>query len=299
MAAPHRVLALALVPCLGFACNLLLGHEPGYWIGGDAGGAAGQGGQGVDMGAAAGRGGAAGSGGESSCPQACLEVGLPTEGLALWLAADHGVVAGQEGVHYWQDRSGRAHHAAQSVADARPRVLEAASGLPLVDFDGAGDHLRLPVGFASFAGAAFFLVAEADPNAGCAGILSFANGNYADDIEFGRHTPNLLYYEVLSDPVNGAADGFEAGRLLQASILHRADTTVELRIDGVITGTGQATLPAAVERTQNFVGKNTYMECPTTFDGRIGELLLYTRELSPEETDQVEEYLRDKWGLGP
>ena len=37
MAAPHRVLALALVPCLGFACNLLLGHEPGYWIGGDAG----------------------------------------------------------------------------------------------------------------------------------------------------------------------------------------------------------------------------------------------------------------------
>lgn len=285
---------LALVPGLGLACNLLLDNEVGYWVGTGPGGAAGFGGLG---GAHGSMGAAAGVAGETSCPEPCAPEDLPTDGLELWFAADRGVVTEEGAVSYWADQSGRANHAAQAVASQRPILASSPSGLPMLDFDGAGDHLRLPIGFSSFDGASFFLVARADPNTGCAGILSFANGNYTDDVEFGRHTPNLLYFEVLGDAVEGADGGFEAGRLLQASILQRADTTVELRLAGTITGSGTAELPAEVTRQQNFIGKNTYTECPTTFDGRIGEILLYTRGLTPAERESVERYLELKWDL--
>lgn len=282
----------ALAP--GLACNLLLDNEEGYWVGGAPGGAAGIGGFG---GTQNGTGATAGSAGEEPCPEPCAPSGLLTDGLELWFAADRGVVTEEGAVSYWADQSGRGNHAGQSVSSQRPTLASSPSGLPMLDFDGAGDHLRLPIGFSSFAGASFFLVVQADPNTGCAGILSFANGNYTDDVEFGRHTPNLLYFEVLGDAVEGVDGGFEAGRLLQASILQQADSTVELRIDGTITGAGEAELPAAVTREQNFVGKNTYTECPTTFDGRIGEILLFTRGLTPAERESVERYLELKWEL--
>ena len=53
----------------------------------------------------------------------------------------------------------------------------------------------------------------------------------------------------------------------------------------------------SVQRQQNYVGKNLYPQCPTSFDGRVGEIVLYTRGVSVEERGRVEAYLVEKWQL--
>lgn len=224
---------------------------------------------------------------------------LPLDGMELWFKADEGAWAGGNGsVNRWVDQSPKGQDATQTDANLQPRLVMMPSGPPMVEFDGKGDALRLPNGFARFTGASFFVVAEAFENENCAGILSLSNGDDGDDIEFGRHRTNLLYYEVLNEFVEGTTGAFEVGRRLLGTIVQDGTGRVELRLNGAITGTPKKiSLPTATTRTQNFVGKNTYDECPTSFGGRIGELILYSRGLSTAEQERVEAYLEDKWDI--
>ncbi len=231
---------------------------------------------------------------------------LPLTGMELWFMADQGVettvVGADERVSRWEDQSPAPKHAVQANAELQPRRVEMESGPPMIEFDGkddgTGDALELPDGFATFTGASFFVVAEAFENTDCAGILSLSNGDDGDDIEFGRHKTNLLYYEVLHEYVEGTEGAFEVGRRLLGTIVQSDSGYVELRLNGAITGKpATISLPANVVRGQNFVGKNTYDECPAPFGGRIGELILYSRGLSTSERERVEAYLGDKWDI--
>jgi len=232
----------------------------------------------------------------SSTSTTSPEPELP-EDPALWLSADHGVELLDDRVTSMQDRSGLGHHATQAESAWLPRFVTSTDGLPMVEFDGQDDALRLPTGFGTFQGASFFAVVEPLPHSGCAGILSLSNGDDTDDIEFGRHEENLLYYEVLGEFVEGSPGAFETDRRFLASIVQNAGGATILKLDAALTGSGTIILPAAVTRTENYVGKNTYDECPTSFHGRLGELLLYTRALAPEEQSQIESYLASRWNL--
>jgi hypothetical protein len=179
-----------------------------------------------------------------------------------------------------------------------PRRVQLASGPPLVEFDGADDGLKLPEGFANFNGTTFFAVAEADTANVCAGILSLSNGDDNDDIEYGRHNQNLLYYEVLGDFVEGASNAFVVNQRLLVSITQTSSGAVELRINGALTGTPKTIpLPKMVARTQNFLGRDTYADCPQAYKGRIGELLLFSRGLSSAEYARIQAYLAAKWSI--
>ncbi|MFO7177846.1 MAG: hypothetical protein DIU78_004010 [Pseudomonadota bacterium] len=278
--------------------------------GSPSGGSAGTGGGSTGGASTGGSGGDGATGGTATGGNATGGVpDLSRERMELWFMADQGVettlVEGEERVSRWLDQSGREQHAVQSNAELQPRRVTMPSGLPMIEFDGSDsetekDALRLPEGFASFEGASFFVVAEAEVNEMCAGILSLSNGDDGDDIEFGRHTPNLLYYEVLHEPVEGTENAFEAKRRLLGTIVQSSTGLVELRLNGAITGKPTTiSLPANVVRRQNFVGKNTYDECPTGFHGRIGELILYSRGVSTAERERIEAYLADKWDIFP
>lgn len=236
------------------------------------------------------------SGATGSTEGGVLPPTLPAD-PRLWFAADHGVEADAEGrVSALLDRSEQRHRAEQSEAARMPRLVDVA-GLPMLFFDGNDDALRLPTGFDTWSGVSFYAVVEAFHNVGCAGILSFSNGDDDDDIEFGRHTLNLLYYEVLGEFVEGATDAFEVDRRFLISVVQASSGAAELRLDRTLTGSGTILLPAAGARSQNYLGRNTYDECPTSFHGHIGEVLLYPRALTPTEQVQVETYLAERWDL--
>lgn len=231
----------------------------------------------------------------------CEAGDVPTEGLTLWFDAERGVVKQPDGsVSAWIDQSPNGYTATQPVLSQRPSWQAQADGLPMLSFDGADDFFDLPSGFASFAGASFFAVVEAEPNPLCAGILHFSNGPDDDDVEFGRHQTNRLYYEVQGSFLNGTNEAFVVGRRFIVSAMQAADSgNVELRYDGALDAAGSVALPAPVARSVNYLGRNAYTEQPTLcsmyFHGRIGELLFYPRGLSASERERVEAYLNEKW----
>src|SRR5207248_9490016 len=68
-----------------------------------------------------------------------------TNGLALWLEADAGVITDSQGfVVVWFDQSGNAHDAVQVDPSVRPFFADAAlNGLPVVWFNGRSNFLEL------------------------------------------------------------------------------------------------------------------------------------------------------------
>jgi len=238
----------------------------------------------------------------------CETGDIPQPGLTLWLMGDRGVTQSGGLVSAWQDQSPHRYVAAQGSPSAMPSLLER-QGPPMLEFDGTADALALPAGFSRFDGTAFFAVVEALPNELCAGLLHFSNGPDRDDVEFGRHRPNRLYYEVLGQFIEGAPQAFETERRFVISVAQADDDPatgdepesgrVELRINGLLSGAGVIPLPMAIERAQNYVGRNVYTlnpdECTMFFRGRIGELIFYPRELFSTERELVERYLREKW----
>jgi hypothetical protein len=225
----------------------------------------------------------------------CETGDAPTDALSLWFMGDRGITANGALVSGWADQSPARQDATQTTESLMPKQV-ASGGMTLIEFDGMDDGLRLPTGFANFsAGTSFFAIVEALASTRCEGILSLSNGDDTDDIEYERDSQQALYYEVLAEWVQGSLAAFEANRRLLLTVIQAPDGSVDARLNRVRSGSGKIGLPAAVTRTQNYVGKNTYDECPTSFTGRIGELLFYGRGVSAAERDRVESYLVEKW----
>ena len=231
----------------------------------------------------------------------CETGDVPADGLTLWFMADRGAVVQPDGsVSAWIDQSPNGFTATQPVLGQRPTWQVQADGHAMLSFDGTNDFFDLPPGFATFVGASFFAVVEAEPNTRCAGILHFSNGPDVNDVEFGRHQTNLLYYEVQGSYLNGTSEGFAVGRRFVVSAVQAAASgDVELRYDGALDQAGPVGLPVSIQRRINYVGRNAYTEqpmaCSMYFHGRIGELLFYPRGLDGGERARVEAYLHEKW----
>ncbi len=309
--------------CLGLiaavACNLILDNEPRYLAsseggagnggahdaaGGNSNPDGGGGGGEASAAGAPGAGGEAGApvapqGGAGGCGASCDEANVPTEALSLWFMADRGLTVEGGEVTAWVDQSAAQVRAVPLGATTRPKRVVMPSGPAMVEFDGADDGLKLPEGFSSFNGSTFFAVAEGYTASGCAGILSFSNGNDIDDIEYGRHTPNLLYYEVKSEFVEGAANAFEASKRLLVAIHQSSVGAVQLRINGVINNPSPTTiaLPKVIVRKQNRLGRDVYEKCPRAYKGLLGEVILFSRGVSADEYARIQAYLAAKWQI--
>lgn len=233
----------------------------------------------------------------SASEDGCETGDIPTTGLSLWFMADRGLALEADRATRWLDQSPNEAVASQVIAAQMPLLVSFASGPPMLEFDGVDDHFALAPGFASFDGSGFLAVVEAFEKQDCAGILHFSNGDDGDDVEFGRHTPNLLYYEVVGEFVEGTKDAFVAGPRLLISIVQGLDGLTELRLNTVLDASQTLNLPRVVQRAQNYIGKNAYDECPSSFHGRIGEIVHYSRWIDAAERQRIERYLLAKWAI--
>ncbi len=78
--------------------------------------------------------------------------------------------------------------------------------------------------------------------------------------------------------------------------VHRPTTSVEMRWNQDLGANPPpppppVTLPAAVTRTENVVGRSLYVDC-SSMGGKLAELILYNRAVSDDELGEIELYLQ-------
>jgi hypothetical protein len=267
--------------------------EAGGSSGAGAAGATGIGGDGGDAGdAGAGSGGDAGGGG-------AMRPSPPvSDGLALWLRADLGVIRPDNVVTEWLDQSGAGSDARQVNADASPSVVdEFRNGRPALAFDG-DDYLQLGSGFDDFdAGVSVFMVAEALTSEVCSALLELSNGPDVQDISLHRNSAAGLVFEVGDTWVPCNEDFPDHVPLLVGGV-QSADGTMVTYANGAACDFKEGMLlPEHTIRSANFIARSSYESCSARFAGYIAEVLLYTRAVTSEERVTIESYLRERYAL--
>jgi hypothetical protein len=244
----------------------------------------------------AGQGGSAGGAPDATPDVPTSAPPIPVDGLLLWLRADRDVALEGDAVVSWHDQSDEANDATQPAPVQRPRLTNPAiAGGASVDFDGSDDNLTLPIGFADFsAGLSIFAVAlQRSSEAGCVSLVHLSNGKEVADISLGYSSGKVLY-EVDESFQHGAELPLDVPLLW--AVVHRVDSSFEVRLNRQPAGDGEFALPEPVERTQNSVGSTLYERCQV-FPGQVAELLVYARGLGADELVAVEDYLARRAGL--
>lgn len=302
------------VPVLLGACSVLAPSDERF-LGGDAdaGGApaagAGSASAGNDAGAlgvvprGGGSGAAATAGaGSSAVPQAgeggCIAA-PPSDGLVLWLAADRGVLESDGQIASWIDGSPSEAHAFQNTPSERPALVNTEFG-PALEFDGVDDQLLIPAdpAFDHFDGVSFFGVVETDDDLGCGTLLTLSRFPITNEtepvpIEVGPFNDSFTY--AVDTRSHIAWNSWPLARTVLLEIVHRETQNVSLLVDGEVVLSPVIPLPVDAVRDSNGIGTPPrYSDC-RTFQGRIHEVLLYTRALASEERVALEGYLRKRW----
>lgn len=224
-----------------------------------------------------------------------------TDGLVVLVRADSVNPGDGAPVSGIQNESGTAY-ALSSTAwpiyqsagfNGRPGLIftGAAGGAEFIDVDVTG---------LSYAGFTVFLALNSTAGAEGTGIVehraTFLNGSWGllqCATAWGNCTPNGVLFEVLS--VSPIATGVIASQNRILTAVNPAGQPQELYCNGVLTASGGGA-PVPQNNGPLFIG-HRYNGASGDFVGVLGEIILYNRNLSQAEREEVEAYLFAKYGL--
>jgi len=220
---------------------------------------------------------------------------VPVDGLELWFSADQGVTQNAGVVSTWKDRSNNHRDALQTAVNVRPKlVADALAGKAAIVFDGSDDYLKLPTLDVDFtSGLSIFVVAQQPSVDACEAYFEASNGSEIDDIHFGYYQKSLLF-EVEENWVNDTSFPAVVDAPQLAAVIQDPQAIAHVRSNSNEVGSGTVNLAPQAGRAQAFLGKSLYGGC-ATFNGAIGEVLVYSRPVSDAELLQIEGYLQGKW----
>lgn len=219
---------------------------------------------------------------------------IPATGLQLWVDADDATTftfSSGAIVSQWNDKSGNNRHLSQStVANQPSRITAAQNGRAAIRYDGSNDHVRTPTTPVSSAVDNLTMIIACKRTGGGSQSVVFHNG-----------APNSNGYG-LALRANGANIG-----VLQAAVGWFASTTPDPAAPGVLVlqrsagtwsmwlnGTNAgltATFTPSTPTAATEITSDSHL-----FGGDVYEAMFYDRVLTTTERQQVESYLKTKWG---
>lgn len=225
----------------------------------------------------------------------------PANGLVLWLKADAGLTTNSDGsVATWADQSSQGNNALESAPNMGPvLVTDTATGKPLLQFDGSGQSLDIT--------SAPSLVLESDIAAFCVVNPTdvSTSGTLWCKTQGGRAYP--WNYTLSSGGkeviVRGDADGSELvasatplGTGRSAVIGFGVEGSFATHyLNGQTNGTGVFGYGAGDQGGPLRIGLTDDSQNP--LKSKLGELLVYNRNLSGADLQQVNRYLAAKYGV--
>lgn len=223
---------------------------------------------------------------------------LPVKnGCVTWLdGADDSVFTYSSGtlVSEWRDKSGNANHVYQSTTASQPtrNTTYHASGSNLKDvvvFDGTDDSLSSTNSLNLSAGYTMFVLVRGYTSSSDAGVISI-NNSLQHGITI--HNGSLAYFYFGSGSINTT----QSITTSETNILAKRFTgnlTYDNRISYKNGTIGYST---GVMRTDDSTGVLRLGQQSTYLNGLIGEVIIYNRDLGPDELEKVHGYLSNKWG---
>ncbi len=239
-----------------------------------------------------------------------------SSGLQLWLKADCGVeeAAGDaaetgDGIVFWRDLSGNGNDVSNDLGLAP--VYTDNAGVKGVDFSAGSSYLRGPSVISGITGRTVITVLNTNS-------LAAGNGNAAFSLS-PNNTSGTGYALALEAPggTNGLAVRVSGNKVMNRSvptatpviISTQSDdnqnvTEVDFFVDGEaivdLQSSGSATLNTG--STGMILGGwstdgDLIPETLWDYDGELMEVIVYDRELSCDEREQIERYLADKYSI--
>jgi hypothetical protein len=227
--------------------------------------------------------------------------------LALWLdgqgpfydATTGGslVTAAGNAVARWEDKSPNALHYTQGTANNRP-LLVSGGGL---DFDGSNDQLQATNGSnALFEKAEYtlFILFDADAFTGAPVLMRFDAQNTTDQLfELDTQVTTLAYIGATSSfrtyPTSGNLTLSASNKYL-FNFTRTFDASGALRIDNTSYTTFTGSLASLAVRQNQTATLAAYAN-NLYFNGKIYEVIMYSRALTSDERVMVQTYLNNKW----
>ncbi len=219
---------------------------------------------------------------------------IPADSLALWLRADAGVVVSGPNVLEWQDQSGHGRHA--TASGNVQLVGNLVNGHPAVQLFCTGGMLMTPA-FQTFADkrGAIFVVARTIGNS-CvsgAGYGSFVQTYYGSGTtwQFGAFPNFYGYYDgVGSSNFNVTTLPVDAWGIVTMN--RTGNTTMDCYKSGIYATTSTIADNQPSVNPVRIGASSTGWE---VLNGYLAEIILYNKAMTPQEIEQVNTYLADKY----
>lgn len=217
-------------------------------------------------------------------------------------ASDSDTITIDTGVSEWQDKSGNDRHVTQSFAAWQP-ALQAAdlNGKDTIRF--AGDMLSHPAFSNDLGYFTAFVVMK--PDSEVSNGIVFARYNPTSSNRVGQYAED--YYNTLNTLINNSAGSGKQGRFtgtstawFQCVTVAQEDNQLKAYVDGVVGAMIGDLSPGprvTALSTLDIGGGNSVSSITNPFNGNIAEVILFQRELSDTDRQQVEGYLAWKWGM--
>ena len=228
---------------------------------------------------------------------------MPLNSLMLWLKADSGLLQGGSNtpVNYWADQSGNGNNATQPTTLNQPTWIPNALGShPLIQFNGSNSLFNLPAGMWNLAptGAEVFVVVQVATNwIGTSRSLWYL-GLQNQAHEYFPNTDGTIQESFASSKNYGL--GVPPESLTQYNIYDVASqgTNLQAWLDGILQYQATNNIYSPNITTPD-LGATLYSGANVWFAGNIAELMIFDRQLTPNERTAVNTYLNGKFGLAP
>lgn len=195
-------------------------------------------------------------------------------------------------VGYVRDKGPNGYHMTQSVNNDRPLLdLSAQNGLPALRFDGSNDCLTSATGYLAGLISTIFLVAQREGDTSVATAVSMGRANDTGNIEVSLRNIFLSPNDRLRYAKNAATERRNGGASL--------DTGASPTAFMIGAGTFSAAASIANAGDPVFLGAQRSSAGANSFfmNGRIAEVITYSRALTLAEIQKVEGYMSKKWGI--
>ena len=221
---------------------------------------------------------------------------IPSTGRVGWWDADDAATFsyfGGSGVSQWRDKSGNNRHANTTGG---PTVVAASmNARPTLYLTGVPCHLEIAPFASAFTTAELFAVLKVKTLA-ASGARSQMFAQWGTNTELGWYPfiGGALYenWGIAERPLVGTVNVDATLKAPHVYNIRVAPGSITAVINGATVGSAAATV--AFRSSGSYVFGNTSGNDPP--DGYIAEVVVYDRVLSTVERQQVEQYLRTKWG---